>query len=240
MRVTSRVPQRFHTRNVHILRRREHHRVFRHFVIIKRELLLRLQPGIQHHRRNRSMIAMRIDRPLGEHHVRLLLLQLFPELFVMRCIHNRAAVVLPRKCGMRLQDRASFLRFARSYPSALLQVALPAIPFPTVQIKQHHLVSPVGITSDSPRATALRITRVPSSHHHFQFAFWLSIRIKRCRQHFRLSTQCTQRSQLSGLHQYFASRHSQWPPRIARQHTTARCIRLNPVTFAKRKCRLNR
>ncbi len=114
------------------------------------------------------MIAMMIDGPMRENHVRPFGIQLPPELLVMGVVQHGAAIVLPGKSGTGLENSTRFLRFGGTDPSALVQLRCAAEAFTPIQIEQCDLVPQFHIAGDGAAASAFRISRMPASDNHFQ------------------------------------------------------------------------
>ncbi len=103
---------------------------------------------------------MVVNGPLSENELRLFGCQETMERFIMRLVHDGAAIMLPGKSGPGFENRAGFGGFGRANGTGV--VARPAGPIAAVQIKQDDLVAQIGVTRDSPAAAVFRIARVPT------------------------------------------------------------------------------
>src|SRR5262245_33403688 len=114
------------------------------------------------------MVAVVIDRPLREHHVRAFRRERAAERLIVRAIDDCPPIVLPGKFCTGFENLASLLGFGGAYAGALPERCPTAIPFSMIQVEQHYLVAEFRVASDSPGAAAFRIARMAAGDHNLE------------------------------------------------------------------------
>jgi hypothetical protein len=118
------------------------------------------------------MIAVAVNRPLREHHVRHFRVKPAAHFVIVSAIYNGSAVPLTKESRTGFQDLARLLRFGRSHRTALRRVIPVTISFAAIQVQQHRFMSQVRITSDGTGASAFRISWMATGHHDLEPARW--------------------------------------------------------------------
>ena len=114
------------------------------------------------------MVAVLVDRPLGDDHVGPLGLQDFAEFVEVRRVEDCLAVDLPRIGGARLQNLARLAGLLHADVGG--SSPLRRRPLAVVQVKEDDLVTELVIARNGSAATVLRIAGVPTGDNDFQFA----------------------------------------------------------------------
>ena len=119
------------------------------------------------------MIAVAIDRPLGEENIGALVLDDFPELIEMRRIQDGVTIGLSCKHGTRLEYFGGFSGLGHAYVRGRTPFLFR--PLAIVEMKKNHFVPQFSEASDCAPAAVFRIPGMSSRHDDLKF-FLLGIK----------------------------------------------------------------
>jgi hypothetical protein len=147
---------------------REHGRVFRYLVIVKREFLIGLKEGVEREGGDGSMVAVTVDGPLGEDCVGGFDGEQAGEGFVVGLVDDGSAVDLAGEDGAGFQDLAGLLSFGGADGGAAVQWRATAEAFAAVQIEKNDIVAEVGVAGDGAGAAAFGVAWMAAGEDDFQ------------------------------------------------------------------------
>ena len=152
------------------MRRRELNRILaaRDLVIVKREFLAQLEPGIVGKVRDGAMVGVVVDRPVGEENVGLLGLDDLAERLVVPGINDRPAVLLASLERSGLENLAGVSGLGHPVPACVF--GLVGRPLAVVQVKENDLVAQLGVTGHGPSAAVFGVAGVAAADDHFELA----------------------------------------------------------------------
>src|ERR1019366_1915681 len=126
--------------------------------LVKRESLAGFQPGIEGKHRDGAMVAVAVDGPLREYHVRAFRGEYASEGLIVCSVDDCAAVVLAGKSGPCIETLTGFPGFGGADDGTAPRSA--AEPLTAIQVQQNHLMAELGVARDRPGAAAFRIARM--------------------------------------------------------------------------------
>ena len=144
--------------------------VFGDFVVVESEFFVGGEPGVEDERGDGAMIAVGIDRPLGEDQVGGFGGEEAGKFVVVRGIDDGAAIVLGGEDGARFQDGAGFFGFGGTDARAVFEVVCAAEAFAAVQVEENDFVAQVGVAGSGAAAATLGIAGMSAGDDDFEFA----------------------------------------------------------------------
>ena len=114
------------------------------------------------------MVAMAVDGPLGEHHVRSFRVERAREGLVMGGVDDGAAVVLAGEGGAGPEDLACLAGFGGANGGTVAGAGSAAEALTAIQVQQNHLVAELGVAGNRAGAAAFWVAGMTAGHDYLE------------------------------------------------------------------------
>lgn len=139
--------------------------------IVQVEAAVQAAPGIQDQQGADAVVAVAVNGPVGNHHVRFFLLQQFPHLAVAFAVQLRIAIHLVHEQEPGTGDGAGSLHFLYADGGRfVVRFACDAGLAPG-QVNAYHLVARRGKQAHGAAGAGFRVVRMSPDNQDFLFAF---------------------------------------------------------------------
>ena len=114
------------------------------------------------------MIAVAIDRPVRENHVRAFGGEDARKGLIMQGIDDGTAVILAGESGVGFKPSTGVLGFRGSNCGTAIEARSAAEPLTAIQVQQNNVMAQVAIACDRPGAAAFRVAWMAACHDDLQ------------------------------------------------------------------------
>ncbi len=139
--------------------------------IVQVEAAVQAAPGIQDQQGADAVVAVAVNGPVGNHHVRFFLLQQFPHLAVALAVQFRIAIHLVHEQEPGTGDGAGSLHFLYADGGRFVVRFAGDAGFAPGQVDAYHFVARRGKQAHGAAGAGFRVVRMSPDNQDFLFAF---------------------------------------------------------------------